>query len=267
MPVTKSKPAKGAQRASRTQAAPARLTLKEVMATLEKSGSEQTRKTYARHGATEAMFGVSFAVLGGLQKKIGVDHALALELFGTRNLDALNLAYKIADPARLSLAELERWALSTTWRTYGMAVAMLAAEGPHGRAAATRWMASKNAQLRSTGWTLVAQLALRDPTLPDAWFAEHLAKIVPTLHAAPDSERYSMNSAVIAIGGRSPALRKAALAAAKKIGKVEVDHGDTSCKTPDAGPYIEKLWAYATSKGFATPSLQEQARESPRTRC
>ena len=39
---------------------------------------------------------------------------------------------------------------------------------------------------------------------------------------------------------RSPQLQKLALAAAKKIGKVEVDHGDTNCKTPDAVLYIEK---------------------------
>jgi len=32
-------------------------------------------------------------------------------------------------------------------------------------------------------------------------------------------------------------------AAARRIGKVEVDHGDTSCKTPDAEPYILKASA------------------------
>ncbi len=31
-----------------------------------------------------------------------------------------------------------------------------------------------------------------------------------------------------------------AIEAAKRIGKVEVDHGETNCKTPDAAPYIEK---------------------------
>ncbi len=30
------------------------------------------------------------------------------------------------------------------------------------------------------------------------------------------------------------------LEAATRIGKVDVDHGQTSCKTPDAVPYIEK---------------------------
>jgi hypothetical protein len=72
---------------------------------------------------------------------------------------------------------------------------------------------------------------------------------------------------VIAIGCRSPALRKAALAAAKRIGKVDVDQGDTACKTPDAAGYIEKCWAHATSKGFESPAAQERSRETPRRRC
>ena len=79
-------------------------------------------------------------------------------------------------------------------------------------------------------------------------------------------ERDAMNMAVILIGGRNDVLRKAALAAAKRIGKVEVDHGDTSCKTPDAGPYIEKMWERSAKK-FASPAAQERARESMRTRC
>ena len=87
------------------------------------------------------------------------------------------------------------------------------------------------------------------------------------IHAAPNAEREGMNLAVIAIGCRSPGLRKAAIAAAKRIGKVEVDHGDTACKTPDAAEYIEKSWAHATSKGFESPAAQERSRETPRRRC
>jgi hypothetical protein len=74
-----------------------------------------------------------------------------------------------------------------------------------------------------------------------------------------------MNAAVIAIGGRSAALRKLATAAAKRIGPVEVDHGDTACTTPDAVTYIGKLWERA--KKFDSPAAAERARESMRTRC
>ncbi len=50
-----------------------------------------------------------------------------------------------------------------------------------------------------------------------------------------------MNGALIAIAMRSPDLQKKAVAAAKRIGKVEVDHGDTACETPDAASYIKKM--------------------------
>ena len=52
-----------------------------------------------------------------------------------------------------------------------------------------------------------------------------------------------MNLALIAIGIYKPTLRKQAIAAARRIGKVEVDHGETSCKTPDAESYIVKAAA------------------------
>ena len=76
-----------------------------------------------------------------------------------------------------------------------------------------------------------------------------------------------MNMAVIVIGGRNAALRKSALAAAKRIGQVQVDHGDTACKTPEAAACIEKAWAHARSKGFESPAAQERTRETPRRRC
>ena len=41
----------------------------------------------------------------------------------------------------------------------------------------------------------------------------------------------------------NPGLEKKATAAARRIGKVEVDHGETGCNTPDAIAYIRKAKA------------------------
>jgi len=49
-----------------------------------------------------------------------------------------------------------------------------------------------------------------------------------------------MNQALIGVGVRSPQLEKRVNAIAKNIGKVQVDHGETNCKTPDAASYIKK---------------------------
>lgn len=244
-----------------------RMTFAETMKALEKAGSAQTRKTYARHGVPEPMFGVSFATLKMLWKRIGVDHDLALALWNTGNFDARNLAYKVADPSIMSSADLDRWAAEPISRMCGPYVAHLAAEGNHGKAKADKWLAAKDERQRCAGWAVVCAMAMIEETTPDAWFLERLAEIEKTIHRAPNAQRYVMNNAVIAIGCRSASLRKSATAAAKRIGKVEVDHGDTACKTPDAAQYIDKSWTHATSKGFESPAAQERKRESMRTRC
>jgi 3-methyladenine DNA glycosylase AlkD len=242
------------------------LSLAEVMRTLEKAGSAQTRKTYTRHGATGPMFGVSFATLGALQKRIRVDHRLALQLWDTGNVDARNLAMKIADPAAITSADLDRWARENPMLMCGLYVASLAQESPHGAAKVTQWLASSDERLRIAGWTLVAVLASRDEQSPDETFAKHLATIEKSIHSAANRVKYAMNSALIGIGGRSAGLRKAATAAAKRIGKVDVDHGDTSCKTPDAVEYIDMMWRRCGPK-FPSPAAAERARDSMRTRC
>lgn len=244
-----------------------RMTLSETMKSLEKSGSAQTRKTYARHGVTGPMFGVSFATLKTMMKKIRVDHELALALWSTENFDARNLAVKIVDPARMSPADLDRWASAPNVLMCGSYVAHVAAEGPHGRARADKWLAASKENLRGSGWMLVSALAMRDETMPDSWFAQRLAEIEKTIRSSPNGLRSVMNQAIISIGCRNATLRKSATAAAKRIGKVEIDHGDTACKTPDAAQYIDKCWAHSTAKKFSSPATQERERESMRTRC
>lgn len=243
------------------------MTVQEVMNALEKAGSAQTRKTYTRRGAVEPMFGVSFATLKTLYKRIRVDQELAEALWETGNFDARNLAVKIADPAGISARVLDRWAASKTAPMCGAYVGYLAAESPHGVARADKWLASTNETTRSAGWCLVAALAMLDESTGDAWFADRLEQIEKQIHAAPNANRYHMNQALIAIGCRSAAFCKQVRAAAKRIGTVEIDHGDTDCKTPDATEYIEKCWERAKARGFASPAAAERARESMRTRC
>lgn len=254
-------------RSKSPKAAAARLTLEETMSALEAAGSEQTRKTYARHGVDIPMFGVSFATLKTLLKRIKVDHELALALWKTGNFDARNLAVKVVDPARMTRADLDRWSQDPTARMCGGYVAHVAAEGPHARACVEPWLAAKPEQQRTMGWKLVAALAMLDEALDDAWFAPHLVAIEGGIAAAPNAIREAMNQTLIAIGCRSLDLRKAATAAAGRIGKVDIDHGDTACKTPDAVASINKAWDYAAAKQAASPAAQERARESMRTRC
>src|SRR5690606_14781934 len=196
-----------------------------------------------------------------------LDHELALALWDTGNFDARNLAVKIVDPARLSPDEFDGFVRDGSPRMCGGYAATLAGETAHGPEKLAQWLAAGDPNLRVAGWTLLGHLALRDTTLGDATFEEALAGIERTIHDVPNAEREVMNQAVIAIGCRSAKLRRTALAAAKRIGKVEVDHGDTACKTPDARESIEKAWAHSTGKGWKSPAEHERSRAVPRLRC
>lgn len=244
-----------------------RLSLAAVLQMLEQAGTDQTKRTYLRHGATEPLFGVLFAELEELRKRIGIDHELAMALWETGNFDARNLAFKIVDPTRVTAGDLERWVQDMTVRMCAGYVSVLAAETPFGLAKAREWLAARDESRRCAGWMLVGQLALRAPEVPESWLLERLADLELGLHEAPNDERYARNHALIALASRSLAMQTAALAAARRLGEVHVDHGDTHCQTPDAEAAIASQWARAVAKGFATPALQEQRRRSPRTRC
>ena len=82
----------------------------------------------------------------------------------------------------------------------------------------------------------------------DAWFEQRIEAVEAGIHQAPNRKRETMNTALIAIGCRNKRLRKAAEAAAKRIGPVEVDHGATSCKTADAVEYIARTWNHRAGK-------------------
>jgi 3-methyladenine DNA glycosylase AlkD len=236
------------------------------MRILEKSGSEQTRKTYARHGAKGPMFGVKFGDLFTLMKRIDVDHALARTLWATGNVDARNLAMKIADPREMAPAELDRWAIENEMRICGLYVATLAAESPHGRSKLREWLTSSDERLLETGWTLLGRLSDLDTSFPEDELLRRVAEIERSIHAAPNEVRSAMNRALITIGGHGPALRKTVIAAARRIGTVSVDHGGTACKTADAVEAVEKMWARSGTR-FPSPAAHERSMGSMRRRC
>jgi 3-methyladenine DNA glycosylase AlkD len=216
------------------------MTEQEALAALEALGSEQTRKTYRRHGVGANLYGVSYAELGKLKKRIKVDHALAQRLWASGNHDARVLATMIADTAQLDDTQLDQWAADLDSYPIADAFAGLAAKAPGARAKAEAWMDSDNEWLGRAGWLMLANLAMYEPTLPDTYFEPYLPLIEREIHGRKNRVRDAMNSALIAIGLRYGEEGNPAIAAAERIGKVEVDHGDTYCKTPSAAPYSRK---------------------------
>jgi 3-methyladenine DNA glycosylase AlkD len=220
---------------------------REVMQELQKMGTAQNRKIYGRHGVRGAAFGVSYANLGKLQKKIKTDHELAEKLWASGNHDARVLSTMVADPARITSAALDAWARDLDNYVLTDAFTAFTARTKHAPAKMKKWTRSRSECLGQTGWSLMSYLS-RTEHVTAADCESRLAEIESRIHGSKNRVRHSMNGALIAIGLRSAALEKKAIAAAKRIGRVDVDHGETSCKTPDAVAYIQKTKAHRTRK-------------------
>lgn len=219
------------------------MTQRDVLKELKAMGTAQNRKVYARHGVGDKMYGVSFADLKSLKKRINVDHNLAVRLWGTKNHDARVLATMVADPQKMTAGEADSWARELSNSIVTDSFAGLVSQAPFAKKKMEQWSKRKGEWIARSGWRLLAYHAMRDLTLPDSLFGDYIKTIERDIHSQKNRVREAMNSALIAIGMRSPKLEKAAIAAAKRIGKVEVDHGETNCKTPDAIDYIRRAVA------------------------
>ena len=213
----------------------------EILTTLKKLGKPQTAAIYKRHGSGDNVFGVLTSEIAKLQKKIKVDHALAMELWKTGNAEARVLALQVADPEKLTRADADRLLKDGPVRFVGCYLSGLVARSPIAEKTMRAWMKSPDEFPREMGYGILGVRLKDDPdSISDADAEKVLATIEKEIHRSPNWARYAMNGALISIGVYKPALRKKAIEAARRIGKVEVDHGETYCKTPDAVPYIEK---------------------------
>ncbi len=215
----------------------------EVMQRLEALGTAQTRKTFANHGAPTDMFGVKVADLKIVAKQIKGQQELAMELYDTGNSDAMYLAGMIADGAKMNRKQLQQWATKASWYMIGeYTVPGVACENPNAWDLGLKWIAAKKEGVAACGWnTLSGCVAIQpDESLDLGAIMELIDHVQKTIHDSPNRVRYTMNSFVISVGVYVTPLRKHAIAAAKAIGPVNVNMGNTACKVPLATEYIEK---------------------------
>ena len=215
---------------------------KELIAELQALGTEQNRKTYERHGVKGAQFGISFADLDAVAKRNKKDHTLALRLWESGNHDARMLATRLANAEKIDLPLAEAWVKDLDNYIITDAFSELISDSPLAQHLAETWRVKPEEWVSATGWNITARMAMQ-PQLNDMYFESVLRDIETGIHKARNRTRYSMNNALIAIGIRGGTLQQRAIQAARSIGKVQVDHGQTSCKTPEAEAYILKTVA------------------------
>lgn len=211
------------------------MTLDEAMAALEALGSENTRRLWRNHGAVEPMFGVKVGDMKSVLKASGKDHALALALWETGNVDARYLAALMCVPSQLSVDALDAWARSAkSPMNVEYSVPWVAAESGRAWPVAQAWIDDPSPTVQAVGWATVASwVALTpDDALDLAALTALLERVRTGLRGAPNRVRAVMSQAVAAIGIYVEPLRSLAIAVGEAVEPVVVDVGDTSCRTP-----------------------------------
>ena len=217
-----------------------------ILAELKKKGKPNYQAIYERHGIPkERSFGVLISELKNTQKTIKNDQKLAMELYATGKMEAMYLAGLVADGSKMSMKELKAWAAGS----YGMpmiseyTVPWVVTENPAARELALQWIDAKEEAVAASGWcTYAGVISMRpDSELDLAEIKSLLERVAKEIAKAPNRVKYTMNGFVISVGSYVKPLLKEAKAAAKALGKVEVDVGDTECKIPAALESIAKM--------------------------
>jgi 3-methyladenine DNA glycosylase AlkD len=173
----------------------------------------------ARFGLTgEGRLGLAVPTLRALAKEFGRDHELALALWDTGIPDAQILAGMVAEPARLTVAQMDHWVAGLrAWDVCDQACLNAFVKSPLAWDAIPRWAAREPEFEKRAGFALLAVAAVHQKQRPDADFLARL----PLIEAAAGDERNfvkkAVNWALRQIGKRSVGLREPALTLADRL--------------------------------------------------
>jgi len=188
-------------------------------------------------------YGIGLTVLRKLAKKIGRDHNLALELWGSEFYDAKIISLLIDDPKKITrqMAETQvesvnQGHLRHVFSSCGAALAKTAFVVE----IAGDWVISKDARRRCCGYGLLYELSKsKKKSTPDEnFFLAHIKHINTTYESEPLSVQGSMAGALLGIGKRTKMLNKAALKVARHIGPVEFETQSGKCEPFDVYKHL-----------------------------
>lgn len=195
------------------------MTTAELLAALQSHADPSQLPGMAKFGLIgEKRLGIKVPVLRQLAKQAGKNHALAQELWATGFAEARIVAALVAEPARLTSAQMERWVKDfDAWDVCDQVCGNLFDKSPLAWGKVIVWAKRKEEYVKRAAFTLLACLAWHDKTAAD----EAFVALLPVIEAGATDERNyvkkSVNWALRQIGKRNRALNRAAIATAKNL--------------------------------------------------
>ncbi len=190
-----------------------------ALAELQALGEQRNIDGMARFGIhAKIVYGVAKPKMDELARRIGKDHLLALQLWRTGVHDARILAGMIDEPPRVTAAQMERWVRDfDNWDVCDGTCCHLFVFAAPAWPKAIAWSNRKEEFVKRAGFALMAYMAYRDKSAPDAKFLRLLPKIRQAAADERNFVRKAVNWALRNIGKRNLRLNREAIREAESI--------------------------------------------------
>ncbi len=194
-----------------------------ALRSLESLGTKTTRDGMARYGiVAKKAFGVPVGQIKALGKSIGRDHELALALWETEWYEARMLTSFVDDPARVTVAQMDRWCRDfDNWGIVDTVCFHLFDRTPHAFGRIAAWSTKRDEFGKRAAFALLACVAAHDKKSDDARFVECLPLIE---RAAADDRNFvkkGVSWALRMVGRRSRALYAASIDLSHRLASAE----------------------------------------------
>ena len=191
----------------------------EALAALHAEARPEQLAGMARFGLTgECRLGLAVPTLRALARRYGRDHDLALALWVSGIPDAQILAGMVAEPARLTAAQMDHWVAGMrSWDVCDQACLNAFVRSPLAWDAIPRWAARKAAFEKRAGFALLAVAAVHHKQRPDGDFLARLPLVETGAEDGRNFVKKAVSWALRQIGKRNAALCEPALTLAQTL--------------------------------------------------
>lgn len=198
-------------------------TVEDVLKELKAKAKSDQLEGMSRFGIVgDQRMGVSVPDMRKIAKEIGKDHQLALDLWDTGIPEAMIVAGMIAEPDRLTEAQMEDWVVDiNSWDICDQVCMNLFEKTPLADKKIYEWSERDEEFVKRSAYALIACLAWHDKAAGDEQFIKYFPVI---LQGSTDDRNYvkkAVSWALRNIGKRNLALNRAALEVAHEIGEID----------------------------------------------
>lgn len=216
------------------------MTAAEILSQLKSKSDEKVMAHNRKYGAGDNQYGVKMGDIRALAKKIKKNHALALELWDTKIIDARLLACLIVNNKALTADELDELVRSIDFvHLADWFNAYVLKDHPDREVLRAKWMEDADRWAARSGWNLTAEKIAKGADGLD--LEQLLNRIETEMPTAPPGVQWTMNFALAYIGIHHPQHRQRALAIGNALGIYRDFPVSKGCTSPFAPIWINEM--------------------------